>query len=480
MPGVAGVRKPVVGTISQDVMNEATDGMSQEESLRDAVTQLCDQLHAERRDRQLLSVTVDSDDRDIQALAGLINDLLRDAQDPTVRQRTAELEQAKVVAEMGSIAKSKFLTRMSHELRTPLNSIIGFAQLLLDSKKEPLSEHQGKQVGHILRGGRHLQGLINDVLDLSAIENDKLDLNIEAVDMDEVIAESLQMISPLIETHDVTFENGIAADFEMPCVSADFLRTKQCLINLLSNACKYNKPGGKVWIKACIFKDESLRISVGDSGLGIPENRQHELFRPFSRLGREESDVEGSGVGLVLTRHLIHAMEGILDYESVEGEGSSFWFDLPMTERPAFASNRSELTSVQLDKRPQGVVLYVEDIASNMALMEDILREYTDVDVLTASTAEEGIALALEQLPDLIIMDLNLTGMNGIDATRYIRTVSSTQNIPVYALTGDVQENTRTRCDEAGIDRFFTKPFDVSEFIDAVSDALEQRLGKLL
>ncbi|WNJ99447.1 ATP-binding protein [Thalassospiraceae bacterium LMO-JJ14] len=474
-------------------MSDVADMDNVTGSLSAGIEDLAEQLRQTQLDGRLMRVDPQTDDPAIRLLAAQINNVLGNARSSVVRledanrdldmliqQRTAELEHARITAELNSTAKSKFLAEMSHELRTPLNSIIGFSQLLLDSKKEVLSERQGKQVRHILRGGRHLLGLINNVLDLSKIENGNLDLNIEAVDMEVVITESLQMISPLIGTGGVTFENRIDPGFDMPGALGDFLRIKQCLINLLSNACKYNKPDGKVWIDARVFKDQWLRITVGDSGLGIPENKHHELFRPFSRLGREETDIEGSGVGLVLTRLLVHAMEGVLDFESREGEGSRFWFDLPITEKPAEADAQLEMTPVNLGKRPQGLVLYIEDIASNVLLMEDMLSEYTDVQVLTAPTAEEGIAMALDQLPDLIIMDLNLSGMNGIDATRYIRNVASIRNIPIFVLTGDVQETTQERCEKAGIDKFFAKPFKVNEFLGAVNEVLDQRLGKLL
>jgi len=475
-------------------MDNAADQMPPDTSLREAIKMLNAQLRRTASGNAHIPVIADDTEPALVELAELVNGILSDTRsdvdrledanrdlDSIVRQRTAELEHAKTVAELGSTAKSKFLAQMSHELRTPLNSIIGFAQLLLDSNKEVLSERQSKQVRYILRGGRHLLGLINDVLDLSKIESGKLDLQIEPVDTQSVIAESLQIISPLFETYNVSFENRIKPDFDIPGVVGDFLRIKQCLINLLNNACKYNKPGGKVWIEASIFKGDRLRLIVGDTGLGIPERKQHELFRPFSRLGREESEIEGSGVGLVLTRLLIHAMDGVLDFESVEDEGSLFWFDLPMTDLPGATTDDTDMTPVILDRRPQGVILYVEDIASNVLLMEDMLSEYTDVQVLTAPSAEDGIIIAQEQLPDLIIMDLNLSGgMNGIDATRYLRSVASTKKIPIFALTGDVQENTRARCEEAGVDKFFAKPFVVNEFIDAICVALDQRLGKLL
>ena len=173
-------------------------------------------------------------------------------------------------------------------------------------------------------------------------------------------------------------------------------------------------------------------------------------------------------------------MKGVLDFESKEGKGSEFWIDLPRTEPPGAPDELLEAGTVELDKRPQGVVLYIEDIESNVRLMEDMLGEYTDVEVITATSAEEGIALALEQLPDLIIMDINLGGMNGIDATRYIRSVHAIRNIPIFALTGDVQEDTRARCEDAGVDAFFAKPIKVNEFIDVVCATLDSRLGRLL
>lgn len=476
-------------------MSNAADHAPLEPSLRGALAALIGELRLAREQSNRGRVALGDGDPELKALAGLINDILGTAQeevdhlqdvnrdlDALVKQRTAELEHAKTIAEMGSTQKSRFLTQMSHELRTPLNSIIGFAQLLLDSKKEELSERQSKQVNHILKGGRHLLSLINDVLDLSKIETGHLDLNIETVEVEDLVGESLEMIKPLIAQQGLTFEDRTDPDLDLPGAKCDFLRAKQCLINLLNNACKYNVDGGTVWIEVKTFKNEWVRIIVGDTGMGIPDSRQHELFRPFSRLGREETGIEGSGVGLVLTRLLIHGMEGVLDFESEEGKGSSFWIDLPLTEKPVCSDTVLKLTPVELEERPQGVVLYIEDIESNVSLMEDILTDYTDVQMLSAPSAEEGIAVALEQLPDLIIMDINLAGggMNGIDATRYIRSVSTISGIPVFALTGNVQEDTRTKCEEAGVDRFFAKPIKVDEFIEAVSDILNQRLGRFL
>ncbi len=474
-------------------MSNAAKRVSTQPDLRSALATLTGQLRLIRDGSGPGRVDPGGEDPDLVALADLINDIIGNANgevthlqnvnqelDTLIGQRTAELEQARTIAELGSTQKSKFLTQMSHELRTPLNSIIGFGQLLLDSKKDELSERQAKQIKHILQGGRHLLSLINDVLDLSKIESGKLDLNIEAITVDDLVYESLEMVKPVIEHEGLAFEDRTDPDLDPLGVKCDFLRAKQCLINLLNNACKYNTPGGKIWIQIKPFKENLVRIVVGDTGIGIPEGRQHEMFRPFSRLGREETGIEGSGVGLALTRLLINAMKGVLDFESKEGKGSEFWIDLPRTEPPGAPDELLEAGTVELDKRPQGVVLYIEDIESNVRLMEDMLGEYTDVEVITATSAEEGIALALEQLPDLIIMDINLGGMNGIDATRYIRSVHAIRNIPIFALTGDVQEDTRARCEDAGVDAFFAKPIKVNEFIDAVCATLDSRLGRLL
>lgn len=474
-------------------MSNAAKRVSTQPDLRSALATLTGQLRLIRDGSGPARIDPGGEDPDLVALADLINDIIGNANgevthlqnvnqelDTQIGQRTAELEQARTIAELGSTQKSKFLTQMSHELRTPLNSIIGFGQLLLDSKKDELSERQAKQVKHILQGGRHLLSLINDVLDLSKIESGKLDLNIEAITVDDLVYESLEMVKPVIEHEGLAFEDRTDPDLDPLGVKCDFLRAKQCLINLLNNACKYNTPGGKIWIQIKPFKENLVRIVVGDTGIGIPEGRQHEMFRPFSRLGREETGIEGSGVGLALTRLLINAMKGVLDFESKEGKGSEFWIDLPRTEPPGAPDELLEAGTVELDKRPQGVVLYIEDIESNVRLMEDMLGEYTDVEVITATSAEEGIALALEQLPDLIIMDINLGGMNGIDATRYIRSVHAIRNIPIFALTGDVQEDTRARCEDAGVDAFFAKPIKVNEFIDVVCATLDSRLGRLL
>lgn len=469
--------------------NHTEDASAQDKAIDDLAAQLRRSL--DNGFQQPIKIT--SAHEGLHALTAMINDVIGNAQhavdrlesmnrdlDHVIRQRMAELEHARSVAESGSLAKTNFLAQMGHELRTPLNAVIGFAQLLIDSRKEVLSERQNKQAGHILRSGQHLLGLINDVLDLSKIETGNFELRLEVIDPEAIITESLQMISPLIGNADIRFENRIDTDAVLPPVLCDFLRTKQCLINLLNNAFKYNKANGLVWIDVTLIKGERIRFTVGDSGIGIPKNKRHELFRPFSRLGREDTGVEGSGVGLALTRLLVLGMEGVLDFDSIEGQGSRFWFELPVSQLPPTTAEDNQPVKAIDVKRAQGLILYIEDMASNVALMQDILSEFTDVQLIAVTTAEEGIRIAMEQLPDLILMDVNLAGMSGIDATRYIRSATGIKNIPIIALTGDAREETRKRCEDAGVDLFFSKPFNVQSFVDAVSKMLDQRLGSLL
>ena len=343
----------------------------------------------------------------------------------------------------------------------------------IGSNKEPLSARQQRQAMHVLNGGRHLLDLINDVLDLSKVETGKLQISADVVDVREVVGASATIINPLIEKYHVQFENRITPQAELPSVWSDFLRTKQCLINLLNNAFKYNRPGGVVWIDAKIFDDGRVRLLVGDNGVGIPKEKHHEIFQPFNRLGQEKSGIEGSGIGLTLTRALIHAMDGVLDFESSADTGSVFWFDLPVAAQgvPATPAPTSKSTHLSTT-RPHGRVLYIEENPANTILMQDILEDFTDTDPLFAASAEDGIALALKAPPDLIVLDVNLPGMSGIDAVRYLRESPSTANIPIFALSADARDETRRRCMAAGINQFFAKPVDVTAFVRALNDIL--------
>lgn len=474
---------------------DATTGSDGDDGtvLKDEIERIADQLCYTIDGAFGVHIQTDSDDESLQKLAILINFVLANARssvgrlsntnrdlDDLVRRRTAELDHAKTVAERASRAKSEFLAQMSHELRTPLNSIIGFAQLMLDGHLDQLNERQRRQTTHMLRGGRHLLGLINDVLDLTKIETGRLNLTPEQVNPRMLMIDSLQMVAPLIENGDIVFENRTDAKREFPWVRCDYMRAKQCLINLLNNAFKYNIPGGDVWTDIEVFRDSHVRFIVGDSGIGIPEGRQHELFLPFSRLGREETGIEGSGVGLALTRMLVLSMDGILDFESMPGQGTRFWFDLPIAkgaeELRRIEGQNPKLTPFE-EVRLKGVVLYIEDNLTNVALIKDMLEKYSDIQFLTAVSGEDGIEIAKRENPDVIIADINLGGMSGIDVARYLRSVPETKGVPIFALTADARDETKKRCHDAGMDGFFTKPFDAVEIISSLSGILGDGQG---
>ncbi len=453
------------------------------DSLREEIAELTAQLQEAAADGGPIAISSESDDTAVLDLVFAIQAAL-DAErenagaavgggeiNRVIRIRTAELDHARSVAEYSSRAKSDFLAQMSHELRTPLNAIIGFAQLILESGRDPINERQTRQMKHILNGGRHLLGLINDVLDLSSIEGGRMETHIEPIDPRDLIAESLQMTAALINQYSVTLENRLPDDVEFPNVACDFLRANQCLINLINNAFKYNRDGGTVWVSAEVIGDETVRFLVGDTGLGIPEARRHEMFRPFSRLGREVSEVEGSGVGLALAKMLIYAMGGTIDFESEEGKGSTFWFDLPVTEKPVDAQSPIQ-KAAPVPEEMTGRILIIEDSIANVHLMKDILEPYPNIELIMAATGEEGVELAVSEHPDVVLTDISLSGMSGIDVARYLRNVPETGDMPVFAISADARSKTRQRCFEAGMNGFFSKPVDVLDLTHSIAGML--------
>jgi signal transduction histidine kinase len=239
-----------------------------------------------------------------------------------------QLRQAKEMADTANQAKSEFLTRMSHELRTPMNAILGFAQLLDNVPSEPLSEKQKEYVGYILTGGRHLLDLINEVLDLARIESGRLSLAVETIDVRPILADGLVLAETLAAPRGIRVED-LSGDLALPRLRVDSTRFRQVLINLLSNAVKYNVEGGEVRLRASMEDGERLRIAVEDTGPGIPADRRAEIFVPFNRLGAERTDVEGSGIGLTITRKLVEQMGGEIGFESEVGRGTTFWVDFP-------------------------------------------------------------------------------------------------------------------------------------------------------
>ena len=367
---------------------------------------------------------------------------------------------------------------MSHELRTPLNAVMGYAQLLQLDTEEPLSESQNFNVSHILKGGNHLLELINDVLELSKIELGKLSLNLENVRVRDIIRESLDLVRSRAADIGIEIIDQIEGN-ELPILWADGIRLTQALVNILSNAIKYNSEHGKITLSCQEMPNQFLRINVADTGAGISEDNQTKLFHPFERLGLEGGTIEGTGIGLVITKQLIELMGGKVDFKSKVGKGSTFWLDIPISDKQAeFHINTAVVGQGTLraeqnneDKNTR-TVLYIEDNPENLRLMETIIGNIKNLKLLTAYNAELGLDLAKTKKLDLILMDIKLPGMNGVEALKQLQENDKTKNIPVIAITAEAMPNNVEAGIKAGFKEYITKPFNVPNLVQTIEQTV--------
>jgi PAS domain S-box-containing protein len=379
----------------------------------------------------------------------------------------AALAQAKESAERANRAKSEFLSRMSHELRTPLNSILGFAQVL---ERGELTTQQDKSVQHILRGGRHLLQLINEVLDIARIEAGRQQLSLEPVRISAVIQEAVGMVRPLAAQWDVRVEAGDELEWRDRYVSADRQRLAQVLLNLLSNAIKYNRRGGVVRVHVACPADSDasprVLIRIEDTGPGIPADRVHELFTPFARLGAERGEVEGTGLGLALSQRLMEAMGGVLALERSTPEGSVFRLELTPSKSPLNALEGSA-AATEDGEAPHGpaTLLYVEDNLANLSLVETVLQSRPRWKTIPALQGQVGVELARQHKPDLILLDLHLPDIPGDEVLRRLRADERTAHIPVVVISADAMSSSSERMIARGAAAFLTKPLDIHEFV---------------
>jgi len=402
---------------------------------------------------------------------------VRLALEELVNTRALELiaaRESRDVAEAATLAKSDFLSSMSHELRTPLNAILGFAQLM-ESGPTPLTPVQKHDIDQILGAGWYLLGLINEILDLAQIEAGKVVLSWDSISLADVMLDCQCLVEPLAQ------RRGIAMRFprfDIPYfVKGDKIRVKQILINLLHNAIKYNKPEGWVSVECALAPPDSIRIGVRDTGAGLTAEQLAQLFQPFNRLGRNAGTNEGTGIGLVVAKRLVELMGGTIGADSTVGVGSMFWIEFGLTAAPPIVVREAEqavpVQPPKLDGTLRNTVLYVEDNAANLDLVEELIKRRPDLRLLTATDGNLGIELARTCLPVVILMDINMPGMSGLQAMKALRADPTTEHIPVIAVSAFAMPVEIERALELGFFSYLTKPIKLNEFMTALDVAIK-------
>lgn len=387
-----------------------------------------------------------------------------------VLARSQELRELNVKLEAANNAKNEFLSRVSHELRTPLTAILGFAELL---ELRDLDEDERVYVAAVEHAGDHLLSLIDEVLDISRIESGHLTMSVASVALGPVVEDSIGLVAPLALTSDVELVADIAPA-EHLYVWADPQRLKQICINLLSNAIKYNRPGGRVTLQVESHDEERVRISIVDTGSGISPDAIGRLFAPFERLDAAARGIDGTGLGLALSRTLAEAMDATMGLSSTEGEGSTFWVDLRRTQPVALLEERLEPDAVTAPRAypSNPLILYIEDIVANAKLIEEVVKLRPGTRLISAMLGGTGLDLAREHRPDLILLDLHLPDIDGVEVLERLRADDRTTRIPVVVLTADATRRQLGELEGLGAELYLTKPIRVRRLLEVLDDLL--------
>jgi PAS domain S-box-containing protein len=399
--------------------------------------------------------------------------------DVTRQKLTEEALRDKQAAELANRAKTEFLSRMSHEMRTPLNAVIGFAQLL-KLQQSPSVSNRPTYADHILQAGQHLLALVNDVLDLQQVEEGRVSLNIAPVALAEVAARCTELLAPMAQARGVTCINAVTEAQAQRRVWADKQRLRQVLLNVASNAIKYNRPGGQMRIAVEAAGDERLALLVEDNGYGMTSEQMSRLFQPFERLGRETSAIEGTGLGLIIARGLIQEMGGSLAVASRPGAGTQVRIELPSpvdarrSEHDLFAPSVHGLPLDQEQKEPDRMrMLYVEDNRINALLFEETLKLRGHIELRVAEDGEEAHAIASEWRPDVLVLDAHLPGLTGFEVLQQLRRLPGLADVPAFMCSADAMPEDVQRALAAGFIGYWTKPIDVHKVM-ADLDVLQQ------
>jgi signal transduction histidine kinase/ActR/RegA family two-component response regulator len=420
-------------------------------------------------DRYLQERSIEISSRELRE----VHEKFRKASESELAIERDRLAHALEQARKANKAKSIFLSNMSHELRTPMNAIIGFSDLLLVDTDE-FSEDHLSYLEEISTAGRHLLSLINEVLDLSRIEAGRVEVKQEKVQLANLLGECINLLEPLASQGRVSLKLDGNHNYSL---RADQMRLKQVLINLISNAIKYNRMdgNGEVTLRSEVIGEE-LHIHIIDNGHGIARESLAELFVPFSRFDSHAAMIEGTGIGLVIARKLIELMEGSILVESELGQGSTFTVVIPLCLKTSQALNDNDEQDTGADSAKPGGrrLLYIEDNPANLRVMKQVIKRFTRHRLTGAETAEEGIRLALEELPDLILCDINLPGLSGFDALSSLKNNDKTRHIPIVAVSADAMQSSIERGLAAGFDDYVTKPINIPAFMKKLSGLLSE------